>query len=114
MKKSVKIIVTITIISLISFSAFFIIVGNSYKAKVSENYSTVEYNDTIYIKVDSLPDDCLLDEKLKAYQDGYSIFSQWLVSPICYISKDKEYIQLITEDDTIGSKVLYYKINSAN
>lgn len=113
MKKSVKIIIMIVTI-IISFSAFFIIDCNSYKAKVSESYSTVEYNNNIYTKIDSLPDNCLLDEKVKVYQNGNSVFSQWLVSPMCYVSDDKEYIKLITEDDTINSKVLYYKIDSIN
>lgn len=93
------------------FSISSIFIYNSYEAKVSEDYNTIKYNNNIYIRIDSLPEDCVLDKKIKAYQGGSSLSAQWLVSPMCYISNDKEYIELITEDDTIPSKILYYKID---
>lgn len=90
-----------------SFSFYSIFTYNSYEARVNENYSTVEYNDNIYVRVDYLSEDSVFDKQIKAYLNGNSLYSRWLVAPMCYISNNQEYIKIITEDYTF---VLYYKI----
>ncbi len=110
MKKARKLIILFIFIVMI-FSISSVLMYNSYEAKVSKDYNTIEYNNNIYINIDSLPEDCVLDKNIKAYQEGNSLYSQWLVSPMCYISNDKEYIEIITEDDTIPYKILYYKLD---
>ena len=109
MKKSTKTIIILIVIAM-TFSLSSVSIYNSYEAKVNKDYTTIEYNDSVYVNVDSASVDCVFEKQLKAYQCGNSLYSQWLVSPMCYISNDKKYIKIISEDDTIDSKIMYFKI----
>lgn len=108
MKKNTKTII-ILIVIIMTFFISSVSIYNSYEAKVNKDYTIIEYNDNIYVNVDSVSIDCVFEKQLKAYQCGNSLYSQWLVSPKCYISNDKKYIKIITEDDTIESKTMYFK-----
>ena len=112
MNISIKKTVTIAVITIIvSFFVVSLFAYNSYEAKVSNDYKVVEYNNNTYFVTDLSSQDIEFDKKIKTYQCGESLYSQWLVSPMCYVSIDKEYIKIITEDDTIESKVLYYSLD---
>ncbi|MDD6728056.1 MAG: hypothetical protein PUE08_02410 [Eubacteriales bacterium] len=109
-----KTIISVLILLAVCFSEYSVYDYNSYDAKVAEDYSSVEYGNALYVKADAVPEDVSFDNQLKAYQKGNSVFSQWLVSPMCRTSNDGRYIQVITEDDTISPQTIYYEKTLSN
>ena len=113
-RKAVFLIIFLTVM-LVGFAAFFIY--HLHDISVSEDYSTIEYDGNTYSQIAQsvFPEDCEIDTRVTVYQKGRAFYEQSLTPPMCYISKDREYIMLRTEDndDTFPSRELYYKLDGS-